>query len=60
MKVTVWRISLKILGGNRLSSEQLEAKGVPANAGVASPGSVAKFVSLSDNWPFLVIEKSDD
>jgi PAS domain S-box-containing protein len=23
-------------------------------------GSVAKFVSLSDNWPILVIEKSDD
>jgi hypothetical protein len=23
-------------------------------------GSVAKFVSFSDNWPILVIEKSDD
>jgi len=23
-------------------------------------GSVAKFVSLSDNWPILVIEKPDD
>ena len=26
----------------------------------ANQGSVAKFVSLSDNWPILVIEKSDD
>jgi hypothetical protein len=30
------------------------------SANVSKSGSVAKFVSLSDNWPILVIEKSDD
>jgi DNA invertase Pin-like site-specific DNA recombinase len=35
--------------------DELKSRGVRIQL-----GSVAKFVSLSDNWPILVIEKSDD
>jgi len=35
------------------------ARGHPASKTMAH-GSVAKFVSLSNNWPILAIEKYDD